>query len=268
MKPQSSIVIALPLILLLSMTISALADTQIAIQRQEITIDLIDQGLSIKEHLTYENTDATNISLLTFSIPPGASQIEIITTSGDLFLIYPIDDTSYEINLSENNILFTQGDNIVLQLTYFLPTNTETFQKIILYDTTYLSVEFNDRTIYQGENLLFNENIKNSLSLALYRPTEAPLNLTTLIIIFSLVVIIILIMLVLVRKKRAPSVSTEGESQELLTTKKTLYLAMLKDIEKQHRGKQISDETYTKLKSEYKQHAVTVMQKLEDITKK
>ena len=43
---------------------------------------------------------------------------------------------------------------------------------------------------------------------------------------------------------------------------------MLKDIEKQHRGKQISDETYTKLKSEYKQHAVTVMQKLEDITKK
>ena len=75
-------------------------------------------------------------------------------------------------------------------------------------------------------------------------------------------------MLVLVRKKRAPSVSTERESQELLTTKKTLYLAMLKDIEKQHRGKQISDETYTKLKSEYKQHAVTVMQKLEDITKK
>jgi hypothetical protein len=249
------------------MNMSAVADTQITIQRQEITIDLIDQGLSIKEHLIYENTAAANISLLSFSIPSEASQIEIITISGDSFLIYPIDDTSYEINLSENNIVFTQGDTIVLQLTYVLPTNTETFQKTILYDTTYLSVDFNDRTIYQGENLLFNENIKNSVSLALYRPTEAPLTLTALIIIFSLVVIIILIMLVLVRKKRTPTAATEGESQELLTTKKALYLAMLKDIEKQHRSKQISDETYTKLKSEYKQYAVTVMQKLEDITK-
>jgi hypothetical protein len=250
------------------MTMSALADTQITIQRQEIIIDLVGQGLSIKEHLTYENAAAGNLTLLTFSIPLGASQIEIITISGDSFLIYPIDDTSYEINLSENNILFTQSDNIVLQLSYFLPTNTETFQKTILYDTTYLSVEFNDRTIYQGENLLFNENIKNSLFLTLYRPTEAPFNLTTLIIIFSLVVIVILIMLILVRKNRKPAVSTEGESQELLTTKKALYLAMLKDIEKQHRGKQISDETYTKLKSEYKQHAVIVMQKLQNIMEK
>ena len=41
---------------------------------------------------------------------------------------------------------------------------------------------------------------------------------------------------------------------------------MLKDIEKQHRGKQVSDETYSKLKSEFKQQAVAVMQKLESFT--
>ena len=267
MKPPSRIIIALSLILLISLTMSAVADTQIMIQRQEITIDLMEQGLSVMEHLTYENTAAANISLLSFSIPPEASQIEINTLSGDSFLIYPLDDTSYEINLSENTILFTQGDTLVLQLTYVLPTNTETFQKTILYDTSYLSVDFNDRTLYQGENLLFNENIKNSVSLTLYRPTEAPLTLTALIIIFSLVVIIILIMLLLVRKKRTSTAAAEGESQELLTTKKALYLALLKDIEKQHRSKQISDETYTKLKSEYKQLAVAVMQKLEDGTK-
>ena len=235
-------------------------------ERQEITINLIEQGLAIEEHLTYKNTAATNITLLRFSIPQGSSQINIITSAGDEFLIYPVDDTTYEINFSENTIQFIQNSTVALQLTYTLPTDTETFQKTILYDTIYLSVEFNDRTIYRGENFQFNENNKNSLSLALYRPTEAPLNLTTLVIIFSLVVIIILIMIIFVRRKRISSKSSEDGSKEILTTKKALYLEMLKDIEKQHRGKQISDETYSKLKAEFKQQAVAVMQKLESFT--
>lgn len=246
----------------------ATADTPTVIERQEITINLIEKGLSIEEKLTYTNTIEANITLIKFSIPQAASQIQMIPTTGDAFLLYPVDDTTYEINLSENNIQLPQDATIELHLSYSLPTNTELFQKTILYDTTYLSVEFNNRVIYQGENLKFDNTQKNSLSLALYRPTEAPLSLTALVIIFSLVVIIILIMILIVRRRQTPAKSRETESKEILDTKKALYLAMLKDIEKQHRGKHISDETYSKLKNDFKQQAVAVMQKLEDISGK
>jgi hypothetical protein len=59
-----------------------------------------------------------------------------------------------------------------------------------------------------------------------------------------------------------------GESEELLSTKKSLLMTILKDIEKQHRAKQISDDTYHKLKEQYKQEAVNAMKKLEDIGSK
>ena len=41
-------------------------------------------------------------------------------------------------------------------------------------------------------------------------------------------------------------------------------MSILKDIEKQHRSKQISDDTHHKLKEYYKQQAVEIMRKLED----
>ena len=39
---------------------------------------------------------------------------------------------------------------------------------------------------------------------------------------------------------------------------------VLKDIEKKHRAKQISDDTYHKLRDQYKQEAVETMKQLED----
>jgi hypothetical protein len=57
------------------------------------------------------------------------------------------------------------------------------------------------------------------------------------------------------------------ESEDTLTTKKTLLLSLLKDLEKQYRGKAISDETYNKIKDEYKQQAVDTMKKLDDLKK-
>jgi hypothetical protein len=268
MKQNTYILITTLIIFLTLNSLTASADTPTTIERQEITINLIDKGLSLEEKLTYRNTINSNITIIKFSIPQDASQIDIITTTGDKFLISPVDDTIYEINLSENNIQLIKDSTIDLQLSYSLPTNTETFQKTTVYDTNYLSIEFNNKMIYQGENIKFDENLRNSLSLTLYRPTEAPLSLTTLIIIFSLVVIIILIMILVVRRKRSPTTKSENESKEVLDTKKALYLSILKDIEKQHRGKQISDETYSKIKAEFKQQAVTVMQKLENIAGK
>jgi hypothetical protein len=67
------------------------------------------------------------------------------------------------------------------------------------------------------------------------------------------------------RKQRTKAKKSIVESEETLTTKKALLLSLLKDVEKRHRSKDISDETYNKLKEEYKQQAVDVMKKLEDI---
>ena len=59
-----------------------------------------------------------------------------------------------------------------------------------------------------------------------------------------------------------------NESEELLQAKKTLLMTSLKDIEKQHRGKKISDDTYHKLKNYYKQQAVDAMKKLDEFESK
>ena len=44
-------------------------------------------------------------------------------------------------------------------------------------------------------------------------------------------------------------------------------MSLLKDLEKQYRAKEISDDTYHKIKEQYKQEAVETMKKLDDITK-
>jgi hypothetical protein len=71
-------------------------------------------------------------------------------------------------------------------------------------------------------------------------------------------------------KKQKPGKKrdTSTGSEEFLTTKKTLLMSILKEIEKQHRSKKISDDTYHKLKEQYKQDAVDAMKKLEDIKSK
>jgi len=67
-----------------------------------------------------------------------------------------------------------------------------------------------------------------------------------------------------IKKPKAGKIKdTSAGSEELLSTKKMLLMDLLKDIEKQHRAKKISDDTYHKLKDQYKQEAVETMQKLE-----
>jgi hypothetical protein len=76
---------------------------------------------------------------------------------------------------------------------------------------------------------------------------------------------LIVLGLFLIKKQRNKDKIKTVDTKETLETKKTLLLSLLKDIEKQHRAKKLSDETYNKLKEEYKQQAVEAMRKLEDI---
>ena len=69
------------------------------------------------------------------------------------------------------------------------------------------------------------------------------------------------------RRRARETKKTVAESEETLATKKTLLLSLLKDLEKQYRAQSISDETYNKIKDEYKQQAVDAMKKLDDLKK-
>ena len=70
------------------------------------------------------------------------------------------------------------------------------------------------------------------------------------------------------KKQRTKAKKSIVESEETLNTKKALLLSLLKDIEKKHRAKGISDDTYHKLKERYKQEAVDAMKQLEDMKSK
>jgi len=129
-------------------------------------------------------------------------------------------------------------------------------------------VTYNDQTLFQGEHLLSAADSTNTFQIRLYKPTEAPLSMVVIIVIFVIAVAVLGILLFVLKRQRSRTrKSSLVESEETLSTKKTLLLSLLKDLEKQYRAKSISDETYTKLKDEYKQQAVDTMKRLEDIKK-
>ncbi len=90
----------------------------------------------------------------------------------------------------------------------------------------------------------------------------------TVLILLLLVLIVVLVAYAFRKQKSTKIKQTASETEELLSTKKTLLMSLLKDIEKQHRSKKISDDTYHKLKEQYKQEAVNTMKKLEDTKSK
>jgi uncharacterized metal-binding protein len=147
-----------------------------------------------------------------------------------------------------------------------LPTDTKYFFKTIMYDTESLSIKYGDDELYRGEHLIYNTE-SNSVQVLLHIPTEAPVNIVYIVVIFLLVVFLVASTLLLMRKQRKKAKKSIVETEETLTTKKELLLSILKGVEKKHRAKDISDGTYNKLKEEYKQQAVNVMKKLEDIKK-
>lgn len=234
-------------------------------ERNTITITLTQEGLLVEENLRLNNTGFGDITHLTFWLQQDATNIKLLTIDEGT-TINPEPATSShqrDYNLSKQNQTIPTGNTLELRLTYTLPTNTQHFEKKLQYDTTVLILTFNNDELYQ----LQDTTATTHLRLLLYRPSETPLNLIYLVVIFLLVVLIIALTLLLFRKRQTKARQKIIESEEILATKKQLLLTSLKDIEKQHRAKEISDETYTKLKDDYKQQAVTVMKKIEDLKK-
>ncbi len=253
-----------------------------------IAILMIISGCTIIAHGQDINTETYNIELTTNDDSISVvEKITIDTDSGDIILIwiqsghrdisFVINDSVITISPSTNTYSFNLTELGLtsanyIEIRYTLDKDTDEFEKIFQYNTTLISITFDGTEIYTGSNLIAG----SSLNVALQQDqtiieTEKIETIPTwYYIIIAILIILLLMALLSSSKKQKTSKKKEitGGSEELLNTKKTLLMSLLKDIEKQHRSKQISDDTYHKLKEQYKQEAVEAMKQLEDMKSK
>ena len=267
MKKTVAVILLALMILVLSYSSVRANDAGVIIDEENVKISLTNTDLQVIEEIKMTNKGTENVSSLRFWIQQNIQDaVKITEKQSGKELIPLITGNIRTCNLSTANLSIIPDRSMTLQVTYHLPTNTQNYLKTLLYNTTIFSVTYQDRNLFQGTKL-YSSGENNELQIRLYNPTEAPLNITTIVIIFAVAIVILAILLLLLKKQRSKTKKAIAESEETLTTKKTLLLSLLKDLEKQYRGHSISDETYSKIKDEYKQQAVDVMKKLDDLKK-
>jgi len=257
---RRTLYLTIAVIILLSSTMLCTADTIVQTKSHTIEIASGPEGLLTEENIHIKNNAIVNITTIDLHIQDDRTDVAIFV--GETEIAPSIANDIYALNLTTYGIAFEPEGTLSIKLTYTLPMATENvFEKTLVYDTTFFTVTFNEKEIYRSENLLKDTKI----NLLLYRPSETPLDLTIILIVFAVIVLIIIATLALLRRQRGKVKKSIVESKELLEIKKAHLMESLKDIEKKHRAQNISDDTYSKLKEEYKQNAVDVMKKLEDL---
>ncbi|KYK21795.1 hypothetical protein AYK25_07855 [Thermoplasmatales archaeon SM1-50] len=268
-KTGAVILLAFMSVLALYPSVNA-SDTGVVVDQQIVTISLTGTDMQVDETFKLTNTNKENQSVtsLRFWIQQNNQGVVRVTEKFTGIELVPLITGNIQTcNLSTVNLTIAPEASLTIQLTYNLPIDEQYFIKTLLYNTTFFSVTYEDRDLFKGEYLLYGSDINNAIRIRLYQPTEAPLSITMIIIIFIVVIISLAALLFLLKKQRRKTKKTGVESEETLTTKKILLLSLLKDLEKQYRAQSISNETYTKIKDEYKQQAVDVMKKLDALKK-
>jgi len=192
---------------------------------------------------------------------------------------YEIDSGDIELNnIGINNNIYTykiitenvkKNDQLTLTINYELSKNKKVFQKKFLFNNTKeITMKYNGNTIYIGENIDNNSFFKISLTDSEETEVADLDNYLIGIVIILVIIILVLGFLSLKKQQKTKKKDIQIGSEELLTTKKTLLMSVLKDIEKKHRSKKISDDTYNKLKDQYKQDTVEIMKKLDQLKSK
>jgi len=224
-----------------------------------IVISTTDNALDVAETLTIHGNSNQNYSIIKFWVQNDAQNINVIISNNQVSST-PIGNNTYACDISSFNI--KMDSQIQLDISYTLSKDTENFKKTMIRNTSILTVEFDKNVILEEDDL----KAGTYFSLQLYKPTETPISWYIIISISLLIILLVVSTAYLFRKQKLSKVKEiAGESEELLNTKKLLLMSILKDIEKQHRAKQISDDTFNKLKDIYKQQAVETMKKLEDM---
>jgi hypothetical protein len=229
----------------------------------DIKISSTDSLYTVEETIKLEGTTDDFIEIIEFWIQNGAQDISISVNNENVD--YESSNNLYITNLSDLEI--KENSQPTININYKLNKNIDNFQKEIVRNTSSFKVTF-DKNILQTSTDLISGT---SISLFLYQSTEAESDLNIYFII-GIVILLVLLILVILNNARKPkktkAIKGITESEEMLSTKKTLLMSLLKDIEKKHRSKDISDDTYHKLKSHYKNEAVETMKKLEDMDSK
>jgi hypothetical protein len=225
-------------------------------EEHQIVITTEDIAISVEEEITIIGDSNDTYTTITFWVQSGAEDVSILVNTNPV--TPTVEDNEYICDISLLNIV--QNSSMDVSISYKLSKNDIMFQKDILRNTEKISVKFDGIDIYSAIDI----NANSHFTIQLYIPTETPLSIYVIVIILLLVTLVIVLAIFSFRKQKIKAVDLGIESEELLKTKKTLLMTVLKDIEKQHRAKQISDDTYHKLKEQYKQQAVDAMKKIED----
>jgi len=226
-----------------------------------ISIETGEEKITVEETFNLEGENNEMFDTITFWIQNGATDLTVKCDETTLTQVNQ-NNNVYTFSISDPDI--TNDSSLIITVSYDLPKDTASFQKeLLVNNTASLSIKKDNEELFSANNM----NKNSYFDLELYEITETPLS--WYIIVFIVVLIILLFVTAFYSLKKQKSVkkrdTSVSGSKEFLSTKKTLLMSLLKDIEKQHRSGKISDDTYHKLKEQYKQEAVDAMKKLEDI---
>lgn len=228
-------------------------------QKIDIDIKTEDDITNVIENYIIDGFDR---DIIAFWIQNGHSNVVI--TIDNSIINYSSNNNIYYINVSGFDIT----SQTIIQVTYNLKKDTDEFEKKIQYDTDFLTISYNGNELYNGTNLTVGSSIYLTLQKNVSGQTIEYVPMWIYIIIFILLILLIIFFIVFIKKQKSIIKKDKiGGSKELFATKKSLLMETLKEIEKRHRSKQISDDTYHKLKDEFKQDAVEVMRQLADFNK-
>ncbi len=250
MKSNTSIILLMGLFIFAIPTVIGEGSTAVS---HDINISLNDSIYNVYEIVLLKIDNLENI---TCWIPGDAENVFI--SINDQEISYTTNGNIYLLNLSGFNI----SDKIHMSVSYILPYTSESFNKEFIRPTENLSVKLDDVYIIKNGFFSNGSNIHIPLS---HLETAAISWYVVSLLLLLFVLIVVVIVYALHRQKLSSVKDRAWKSQDVLETEKDLLFNLLKEIEKRYRSRKISDETYNKLKSYYKQRTVEIMKDLEDM---
>jgi hypothetical protein len=236
-----------------------------AMQSPEHTIQLTTAQdiIQVRESITISSIINLTDNPLEVWIPSDADTIKI-SVENTLVSFEKLTDTLYQVNTSS---ITSSTQPLSCEITYIVPASITTFSKTLQRNTSDFSINFDDKTIFISDG-----TIPKDVTITVSLPAEtddALFNMYTLTLTVLLIVLLIVSFVYGFRKKQNGGTRTrDSESEDMLSTEKTLLMDVLKQIEKMHRSEKISDDTYHKLKGYYKQQTIEIMKQLDDTQSK
>lgn len=257
---QKKLVINSVALLTLLMLIAASQSLSVVTSEHTIQLTSGEEYLYVQEKIYIDNSEINTTSSLSMWIPTDALDIKA-SINNTLAPVSVVQNNLYQANVS--SIDQTWFITYPVELTYTLPMTLNQFSKTIIRNTSQLTIT------YDGDEITSVTQLKKDTTITTTFPVSAD---TALFNVYTLTLTILLIILLLVsfvyglrKKKNGQMRKRAFESKDVLSTEKTLLMDILKQIEKLHRTKKMSDDTYHKLKEYYKQETIEIMRQLENL---